>query len=259
MMLSLLGNTTSSTCAKESVSLDPRVRMDLEQLQNSCDQVRKRYASFVSRICEHLNNKKVAVAELRTFLSRLPALEDSDDFKSLSRGADTINAMIDLIGDKFASFLYYDIFQSILDEYCSDAEKCSDVLKYSVHLKDYINRHNIEEFILINPTLKKFISDSKEVCLKIDIKKTSKIAEVVEFERTIANILDIKQSMLHLYKIEDGCIILTFHIPTAIAENIFDTGLTERQIKRLQHSSVLWLKCGIYDINFKQGWYTGLF
>ena len=234
--------------------------MDLkQQLQNNCDKIRKRYASFVSDICKLLIYKKVSIEELQTFLSRLPALEDSDDFKSLSREAVTIHAMIDLIGDKFASFLYYDIFQSILDKYCSDAEKCSDVLKYSVHLKDYINQHSIEEFILINPTLKKFISDSKEVHLKIDIKKTSKIAEVVEFERTIANILDIKQSMLHLYKIEDGCIILTFHIPTAVAEKVFNAGLTEKQIKRLQHSPVLWLKCGDYKINpteHEQGWYS---
>ena len=66
---------------------------------------------------------------------------------------------------------------------------------------------------------------------------------------------------------EDGC--LTFHIPTTLAEKIFNTELTERQIKRvehssaevLQHSSVLWPKCGDYNVNTKKhekGWYTVL-
>lgn len=256
-MISSNNADSTTMSSSDSASLDLNVRMDVkQQLENNCKRIRKRYASFVSGICKHLVKKEVTVGELRTFLGRLPALEDRKDFKSLFREADTINAMFDLIGDKFASFLHYDIFQSILDEYCTESEKCSEALKYSKHIKDYINQHSIQDFMQISPTLKKYTNDSTKLHLKIDIEKSCKIAEVVDFERTIADILEIRQSMLQLHRIDDGCVTLTFLIPSVVAENILK--LTKKQIKKLQCLSVLWLECGIYKIDLKeQGWLLG--
>ena len=238
---------------KKSGSIHPDVLMDLRhQLQLNCDQIRERYASFVSRLCRHLNRKKVPVHELRTYLCRLPELEDNKEF--LSCEPDTINGIIDLIGNRFASFLHYGIFQSILNEYCSDEEKNCDVMKYSEHLKDYIKKHNIKEFLDINPILMKLTKNSKKLCLKIDIEKTTKIAEVMDFERTIARILEIRPSSVKLFKIENGCVILTFLIPDVIADNIFSatkTRLSRKQIEMFQRSSVRWLECDGYHFEIQ--------
>lgn len=214
--------------------------MDLEkQLQNNYDRIRNRYDSFVSSICEHLINKRVPVGELRTFLGRLPALEGNEDFKALLKKANMINAVIDLIGDKFPSFLQYSIFQSILDEYCSDAEKCCDVLKYSEYLNAFIDQHTVHNFMLMNPTLVKLTTDSEKLHLKkIDIVKTTKVAKAVVFERFIADTLYIRQSMLNLYKIEyiNGYVTLTYLIPKAVAKKFFfaDAKLNQKQIEKLQ-------------------------
>jgi hypothetical protein len=247
------GNASSVVTNKEHQldpdQLDPNVRMDLEYvLQKNSDKIQEQYASYVYHLCERLKDKKITVEQLRTFLIRLPHQCGLSKIKSkLERTENTLNSIFDLIGDECASFFHYDIFQSIQKEYCT-AEDCENPkMKYSKHFKDYVSLHKITEFFKINPKLKtKYTTDeSRELTFKIEnIDMSDKLGKIVNVRKAIAAILDTIPSALRLINIEEGCILVTFLIPTALAEVVYRTSAHQRE--QLRSLSVLRLRCGDY-------------
>ena len=117
-------------------------------------------------------------------------------------------------------------------------------LKYPEYLKAYINKHKISEFVTINPLLKKFTA-STDLILKIDIESTSELGRIKNLKSAVADILGLKSAAIRLLDIKDGCVVVTFLIPTPLAEVIFnrETIFTEEQLAKLQALDILWLRC----------------
>ena len=231
----------------EAVQIDPKVRKDLHhQLKVSRNQIRTRYASFRSGVLDLIIEKGVPVKKFLYFLRRLPELEEcAQKFKLLPKEPDIYDIFV-LIDDEFASYLHYEVFETILIEYSSPLERDCDKLRYSDYLKLYIKQLNIKEFLKLNPDLEKISATSKELCLKIDMDETTKITHIKDLESSIAGILGLglTPSDLKLIDVEEGCLILTFLIPAAIADNIFAKNISADQIKKFQSLSILWIKCG---------------
>jgi hypothetical protein len=190
-----------------------------------------------------------SVQDFRTFLLKLPAFTSDHSDKLLlgvkaeMKEANTINKLFDLIGEEYTSFLNCDIFQSILEKYCTGLD-CED-LKYPEYLKAYIDKHKIAEFCSVNPQLANWTKNSKKLCLKFDIDETSKVSKVLDLKPRIAEILDVTPGALQVFSIEEGCVVLTLLIPTFVADVIFPEGkeLTMKQRNAFQALSVLWIKC----------------
>ena len=264
-MLNLDNTYFLNVVAKDDSStgpIDPSILMDLKhQLKLKNHAIQVKYATFVIRLCECVKEKGIDIKDLRTFLLRLPALESDDldpgllsHVKNKLEEADSINRIFDLIGDNCASFIHYDIFQFIMEEYCTDPDSKDPKLNYSEHFRDYISRHKISEFFDINSRLKeKFSDDSKELVFKVDnIKMSSKVITVENLRHAIAENLGIKPSTLKLVNVEEGCVVITFLIPHVIAKIIFAPGekLHERQATQFRSLSIQWLKCGAYEVAF---------
>ena len=110
----------------------------------------------------------------------------------------------------------YDIFQILVDKYKIADEQ--EELKYPEYLKAYINKHNISEFIEINPQLKELLDSSEILNLKFDIQLlTSKLSRIKKLKSTVAEILGVKSRVLRLIDIEEGLVDAKFHIPAPIA------------------------------------------
>ena len=231
----------------EAVQIDPKVRKDLlHQLKVSRNQIRTRYASFRSGVLDLIIEKGVPVRKLLFFLKRLPELEEcAQKFIKLSKEPD-IYELFDLIDNEFANYLHYEVYETILIQYSSPSERDCDNLRYSDHLKFYIKQLNIKEFLKLNPELEKISATSKELCLKINMEETTKITQIKDLESSIAGILGLglTPSDLKLIDVKEGCLILTFLIPAAIADNIFAKKISADQIKKFQLLSILWIKCG---------------
>lgn len=245
------------------------VRMDLEHiLRQHRNVVMFRYASFVSCLCMCVQSKGVTVPDLRTFLLRLPAFTPDKNkqhkeqevtllsyVKDKLEEANTINKIFDLIGDECASFLNYDIFKFVLDEYCTteDFDK-NPKLKYSEHLNSYINQHKISEFFKINPELEKYTDTSTKLKLKLDVDATAKVTKIFELKSAVAAILGIIPSALRLYGIEDGCVITVYLLSTFIKDAIFvpNKEFSPHQFEEFCSLSVLWLECEEYKFDFRQ-------
>ena len=236
-----IGTNSSVGGADSEKTLDPKVRKDLDhQLRHERDQIITRYAFYTSSIYESVVSKNIPVKNILRFLKRLP--DCAQHFDSLPEEPD-MYAVFEIIDKKLASYLHYEIYQSILNKYFT-LEKDSDDLKYSEYLKAYIERLDIKHFLKINSELVN-LSDTKELCIKIDMDETTKITQIKDLESRIATILGegLRPSDLILIDVKKGCLILTFLIPATAADAIFARKLTTDQIERLRSISILWLKC----------------
>ena len=182
-----------------------------------------RYASYVLCIRNWFEEK--SVANLRSYLLSLDAFQSGSNLNAcckLLQGvkdelekASTVCQIFDVI-NSCTSFINCELYECmVIDHHIDQAQ---EVLRYSEHLKNYFERHKISEFIEISPKLKKCTDKSKKL---IDVKKTSKLAKVIEIKKEVARIFKILPSAIHLYTIDDGCVDVTFCLPRLIADLIF--------------------------------------
>ena len=229
---------------------DPDVDMDLRhQLKLSRDKIITHYASYRYGVYKVIIEKGVLVGDFLFFFGGLPGFgRDMCKFDSLPPEPH-MRDVFKIIGDKFSSYLHYEVFQYILDEYCNASEKDCEKFKYPEYLKVYIEQLNIKEFFEINPELKEF-SSTKRICLKMDIEETTKITNIKKLEVSIAAILGSKlqPSDLRLISVEEGCLILTYLIPEVVAVSIASKEMTADQIESLKSLSIHWMRCDESEI-----------
>jgi hypothetical protein len=167
--------------------------------------------------------------------------------------ADTINKIFDLLTCYCASFINFQVFQLLAKHFCIESD--DEIMKYPEHLEAYINLHKISEFIIINPALKKYRGESgAKLVFKFDIENTCKLARISELQAAVAKVLNLQASTLQLLDITKGCVMVTFLIPTEVADIIFvdDKQFTQEDAKNLRASSVKWLTCNGYKYDFSK-------
>ena len=243
-------------------SLPSDIRDDLRQrLKRNLWDIKNYYASYVRCIRLSLIKLGVSVKDLRAFLLSLDAFQGDqeganvklffDKREKLEKASD-IEDIFCLLVTECASFLNYEIFQSIISEY--DINTSQEKLAYPEHLKAYINKHRLSEFYEINPKLEDFTDDSKSLVLKFGIELTSSVGTLKECTEAVANILGLKQTALRLLSIKEGCVIATLILPATVASAIFpsDKQFSSEQKSGFQALSVLWLKYNGFYFDFRK-------
>ncbi len=247
------------TTGSQPVFLSQEVEMDLRFiLEKNLKGIIRKYASYVDCVRAIVEEKGVSPEALRSYLFSLSAFSSSYKGQRLALMSDrehelekcnTITAVFTFLTTKCASFLNYDIFQDVIKKYNINDDR--EEFKYTEHIMAYIEKHKISEFVKINPLLKDK-DGSKKLTLKYDIEYTCKLAKIKELKISIAEILDVNPSTLHIVDIEEGCVVVTFLISASVADAIFtpDTVFTSQQKEKLQAASVQWLKCNGHNFNF---------
>ena len=229
------------------------VDMDLRhQLKLSRDKIITHYASYRYGVYQLIIKKGVSVGDFLLFFGGLPGCgEDMCKFDSLPPEPHMCD-VFKIIGKEFSSYLHYEVFQYILNQYCNASERDCEMFKYPEYLKVYIEKLNIKEFLEINPELKELSANSKRICLKIDIEETTKITKIKKLEVSIATILgcQLQPSDLRLIGVEKGCLILTYLIPEVVAVAIASKEMTADQNESLESLSIHWIKCDKSGIFF---------
>ena len=259
-------STSSSETSLSSLNSD--IHTDLElQLQKNLADITRRYASYAAHILASIKVKGISVTDFRSFLLNLTAFQPGckeqcklmSGMKAELDAADDINKIFDLLSCNCASFFNYEIFETLVDHYGINDTEDRKVLDYPQHLKAYINKHKISEFITINPDLEKYATGSAKLTFKFDIELTSKVARVTKLQAGVAKILGMKAATLQLLSIEKGCVTVTFHIPAEAADIIFvhNKQFTPGDLEDFRALSVLWLECNGKKYNFTKDTTTG--
>ena len=231
------------------------------QLDDNLQTITSQYSIYVSSIRECLQAKGVRPVDLCSDLMNLTAFNHTSKKRSLLsshrtelHNATELNGIFDLIAIEYSSFLNYDVFQWIVDRHHLDNGK--EEFQYPQHLKAYLNSHKISEFVEINPLLKDFSDASKEIVLKVDIKLTSELAKLERLRAAVAKILKLKPAALRLLDVEEGCVVVTFLIPSPVAEVIFSkhSVLTVEQVEEFRAWKVIWLECNDRTFSFTTGY-----
>lgn len=237
--------------------MNPDILKDLKyKLRLNLKEIIKRYSSYVDCVRSTIISKGVSARELCAYLLTLSAfshLEKEDVLLSssklqLEKASDVNDIFIILITD-YASFLNYGIFQTLLEKYAIDEGQ--EELRYPEHLKAYVEKHKISEFIEIKPILGKLTATMQKITLVFNINQTCKLAKLFELENDIAEILGITPLGLRLLDVERGSVVVTFLIPGYVARMIF-TGnrlaeiFSQRQMERFR---ALHIQCLKYNNN----------
>ncbi len=145
----------------------------------------------------------------------------------------TIAEVWQIIADYF-SFFDYDMVELITKRFGTDVDKENMKLYKTKFAKRVLEKGEIS-------------SDSREDTVTMIVKLDSsydncEISRLKLFEWNLSSILNLNDVVLKLVKINDGCIELTFLLPSFITSDIFP--LSTDQERALQSQGVLQLHCG---------------
>ena len=85
-----------------TADLDPdtKIKTQLEfQLHEYLEDIKQKYASFVTRLCECVKDRRVTTENLRTFLTNMSPFDTDGDLRSRMKlqEAGTVNEIFDLV------------------------------------------------------------------------------------------------------------------------------------------------------------------
>ena len=255
--------STNEVSGDPLATLDPEVRADLEQqLEQNLNNITSHYLSFVHCVRTSITRKGISAENLRAYLLALPAFKSDikrelkffimSEVKVEIQQATTVDDIFNVLNTKYATFMNYDIFQRMVDDFGLNEGQA--MLKYPKYLEDYIKMHKLSEFEEINPMLKKVECGSKKMVLKFDIETTCNLSKLQDLTKAVANILGLRKSALRLLSIEKGCVIATFLIPAPVADFLFSSGeiFPAGKIEEFQAQSLLWLECNGFKYDFNK-------
>lgn len=211
-----------------------------------------KYANYVDRIQTIVKEKGISARTLRSYLANLPAFAAASDKKKLNSRSrlcedDTIESVFEVVAG-YSSFLEFDVFQTILEKYGSDEEH--EDLKYPEHLKEYITMIKLDELAehrphLINPELLDDSTTEIKIKYDLDCEHTPNLESLKKVKIAIAKILGVNASLIRIYRIEEGCVVVTLLISSSIADDVFNenTTFSPEQKHLFRKASVLWLEC----------------
>lgn len=161
--------------------------------------------------------------------------------------ASCISEIMIILKTECTSFLNYQIFESLIKNFQLDDGR--ENLKYPEQLQAYINKHKISEFIEIQPILSELSDDKKELILVLDIEPTCRLSGLMDLGKAVAKIMGLKQSALLIYSIKESCVVVSYLIPTFVAEFIFigDGIFTKEQTDAFRKLSVQRLECNTLE------------
>lgn len=220
--------SNSSQVVSDLSTLNPDILKDLKfKLRLNLREIIKRYASYVDCIRESVINKGITARDLCAYLLTLSAFSHHEkqgmllsSSKLQLEKAVGVNDIFILLISEYASFLNNGIFQTLLENY--NIDEGQEELRYPEHLKAYVEKHKIFEFIEIKSILSKITTaNSQKMVLVFNIQQTCRLAKLFELENDIADVLGITPLVLRLLDVEKGCVVVTVLIPAHVAHIIF--------------------------------------
>ena len=231
-----------------------------QQLDHSLKDLIYRYASFVKCILTSIEQIGVSHERLAKYLLSIPAFTThpgkeelmlfsnlKDEFES----ADALSRIFITLSIEYASFLNPDVFQSIVDEFQLQGHE--EKLEYMEYYWPYAHMHKLSEFMEVNPLSAVGTERAKKLVVKFDISLASTLARLLELKEGLARVLGLRPITIRLKLVEEGCVIVSFLIPTAVANFLFnkDTKFGPKKVEEIRSLSIQMIKCNDFVFDFR--------
>lgn len=201
-----------------------------------------------------LERKGVTPERLKTYISLFPMTKN----KSTPTIADVLESAVDVLHVflvlktyGFLTFYNFKILGSIIKNLCNELE--AELEEYKLHFNEYIKRRVHESALYYG---KKFhqedTSTPSEVCDLILITDEhwgpeSRLSEVFDLEKEVADILNITNIVLGLRGIEDNCLRLYYTIPSCLKYMFLS--IKQEQMQQLVNCGITEVRCDGFHIN----------
>ena len=158
------------------------------------------------------------------------------------KAADTIPKVFLVLNDYF-SFFNYHIIEHIIKELGTEEDK-AELQRYKDDFSQYAKRRIFECLPEFGPLSD---ADHADVFVKVDAHYNDcTVAEIEVFRHKLSEILCVSsQGVLHLFRVEQGCLELSFQVPSFVQHEIFP--LSREQERALKDVGVIKLTCGEYQ------------
>ena len=208
-----------------------------------------------SRVYRSLRERNVPVEMLVSHLLSLgafdPVYKDSQKpalqtfFQEL-QNARSIEDVLYIIRDYF-SFFNYHVIEHIVNELGTDKDRV-ELQNYEKEYDQYSKRRIYE----CPPEYgSKSSTGHVDLVAKVDsVYEDFTVKELQKFQYRLSRILHVSpQSVLHLCRVEEGCLQLIFQVPSFVQQEIFP--LSSEQESALAAEGVIRLTCGDYQLAAK--------
>ena len=208
-----------------------------------------------SRVYESLREQNIPVGRLVAHLlslhafdpvykgSQKPALQS---FIKELRSAGSIEDVLFIIRD-YLSFFNYHVIEHIVDGLGTDQDR-AELQNYKREFDEYSKRRVYECPPEYGPK-----SDAEHVDLVVKVDSVFEeftVKELKKFQYRLGRIFCVSpQSVLHLCRVEEGCLQLIFQVPSFVQQEIFP--LSTEQESALAAEGVIRLTCGDYQFTAK--------
>ena len=158
------------------------------------------------------------------------------------RNAGSIEDVLWFIKDYF-SFFNYHVIEHIVEGLGTDQDKV-ELQNYKKEFDEYSKRRVYECPPVYGP---KSDANHADLVLKLDsVYEKFTVKELKKFEYRLSRIFCVSpQSVLRLWRVEEGCLQLIFQVPSFVQKEIFP--LSSEQESALAAEGVIRLTCGDYQ------------
>ena len=232
---------------KDIASLSSEVLGDLRQrLEHKLRQILIQFHDYKLYIQKYLEVKPVDIVDFCDSIRGIPVYDCSGTkftlvSSQLLTNVQDYSKVFDTLG-KFTSFLNYDLFEYVIEKYKIERK---EALEYPDHLDKYINGIKITEFNIIKPIETNITDETKQLIIIMPCNSTCHLANVRNLRKHVANVMNLDRSGVLIYDIGVGSVVVTFLIPTSVAEFIFteDHYFTPQLVKCFESLHIQQLKC----------------
>ena len=223
------------------------------RLRSESQEIMIQFQKLVSATIKSFQERCVPLDDLVSYVMSLKAFDPVfteskvpvfyHRFEEL-KAAGTITGIFMVLNNHF-SFFNYHILEEIIEELGTEEDK-ERLKTYKEHFNKYAKRRIFECPSEFGP-----VSDVgyADIIVKLGVEHEKfTVAEIDLFCHKLSEIVHISsQGVLCLCRVEQGCIQLTFQVPSFVQQKIFP--LSREQEMALEEEGVIKLKCGKYFLS----------
>ena len=205
-----------------------------------------------SRVYKSLCKQNVTVNELVTHLLSLGAFEPFykgsqkpalQTFFQELQNAGSVEKVLFIIRD-YISFFNYHVIEHIVDGLGTDQDRV-ELQTYEEEFDQYSKRRVYEcppEYGSKNN------ADHADLVVKVDsVYENFTVKELKKFQYRLGRTLHVSPSVLRLCQVEEGCLKLTFQVPTFVQQEILPLSSEQDLERALAAEGLIRLTCGDYQ------------
>ena len=233
---------------REFQGLDDKQKEELEQrLTMESEDIQLRFHILCNKFFNTLDALQLDVKKLVRHLKGLKALKCVNSPKSAAviqsyeyvlENIDNVESVKDVIEEN-STFFDYRPVEYMIEIVGMEKDK-RQLETYKEDFEHYIKRRVFECPTKIGPT---HAPNNKELHVKVEF-DYSKLVKLKQFQCRLSLILEVSVHVLRISSIKEGCIQLTFLIPSFVQEAIFP--LSAEQEVTLKELGIIQLSCGDY-------------